>query len=117
VGSPVVDLRQSLLSQADGQPPEDRQSKASADKLDKTVSSVSKESGDLESTCGRPHPREPRSDVDVGMQKSDQAAGNPIAARIERDKSQVGFFCVPVLVPYSTSTAGASCIPVGKSYI
>jgi hypothetical protein len=99
VGGPVIDLRQSLLSQADGQPPEDRQSKASTDKLDKTVSnpqekSMSKESRDLESTGRRTHPREPRSDVGEGKQKSEQAAGSLIASRIEQDKSQVGFACV-----------------------
>ncbi len=104
VGSPVVDLRQSLLSQADRQSPEDRQTKASADKLDKTVSSMPKESRDLESTGDRPHPGELRSEVEV-KQNPDQAAGKPIASRIERDKSQVGFTCVTYYtdtVPYST---------------
>jgi hypothetical protein len=122
VGSPVVDLRQSLLCQADRQPPEDRLSKASADKLDKTGSkppekSMSKESRELESTVGRTHPREPRSDVDEGKQKSDQAAGSLIASRIERDKSQVGFTCGSVLVPYLMQYGTClrhSCIPVGN---
>jgi hypothetical protein len=115
VGSLVVDLRQPLLRQADGQPTKDRQSKASADKLDTAVSNMSKESRDLESTGGRPHPGEPRSDVDEGKQKSDQAVGSLIASRIERDKSQVGFTCVSVLVPYLIAVlAGAYCIPGRK---
>jgi hypothetical protein len=112
VGNPVVDLRQSLLSQADRQSPEDRQSKASADKLDKTVSNMSQESRDLKSTGGRPHPRDPRSDVDEGKQKSG-AAGNLIASRIERDQSQVGLTCV--LIPYLIAVlVVANCIPGRK---
>ncbi len=118
VGSPVVDLRQSLLNQADGQPPEGRQSKGSADKLDMTVSNVSKESRDLvESTVGRPHPREPRSDVEEGKQKSDQAAGNRIASRIERDKSQVGYFACDHrtgTVHICSSCRRHSYVPVGR---
>ncbi len=103
MGSPVVDLRQSLLlSQADGQPPEDRQSKASADKLNKTVSNKSKESKELESTGGRPYPGEPRSKVYEGKQKSDQAVGNSVASRLEQDKLQVVFTCVIVVVQYRT---------------
>ncbi len=107
VGSPVADLRQSLLSQADGQSAEGRQSKASADKLDTAVSNMSKESRDLESTGGRPHPRDPRSDVGEGKQKSDQAAGNPVASRIERDKSQVRYLAYVVRTVHICS----SCLP------
>ena len=117
VGSPVIDLRQSLLSQAVGQPPEDRQSKASADKLDKAVSNMSKKSMDLESTGGRPHPRDPPSDVEEGKQKSDQAAGNRIASRIERDKSQVGYFACDHrtgTVHICSSCLRHSFVPVGR---